>query len=457
MGGKSISSRTICRWLGVNYLLYLCALSSRAQDTLTYTNWRLVQAEEFNAPGDSSALAARWRFAYPWGRSLGGFETEYYTGSEVAVRNGSLQLSAHKLATPRTYKAGEQERKPRYTSGMLFSKGVGPDSLRPKGCPPGDGVTYGLFEIRCRQPATHGLFPAFWLFGHPDEIDVFEADQSGFSNNVILHEHEFWRPGPVEEAGCQCFYYWPKASRFAQQYHRYALEWLPGQVTFYFDGVPIRRETRFQVLGCGLNIIANLAVWAWAAAQSDTLAIDYIRVYHPRTLPALPFGAEAARPLQGGLARVPRLSAPERSNPAGEQRWQLERVAGGQVSLYLRDNFNASCSSTLPLPVASAWHGPWVVANQATPIVVLNQDSVAAHWTVLDEQGHGLMTGQAAPGRWQPALTAWAKLAPGAYHVRLQLGEAVRYQVLYVVAQPADSQPTAVWRQVQATTPPATP
>lgn len=431
-------------WLG---LLQLRLLATQAQDTLSYTNWQLTQAEEFNVDSDSAALAARWRFAYPWGRNLGGFETEYYTGQEVTVRNGHLRLTAHRLAAPRPYPAGPEVRQLRYTSGMLFGRHPAPDSLRPSPCPPGEGVTYGLFEMRCRQPIDIASFPAFWLFGAPDEVDIFESFRDGISNNIWLHDHDYWRPGPVEEPSCQCFYFWPKATRFGNEYHRYALEWLPGQLTFYFDGVPIRRETRFRPLGCAMAVITNLAVWAWMGAPADALEIDYIHQYHPRYLPNLPFGSEAAELPKSGVLRFPRATAPARSNPLGEQRWQFSRSVTDQLTLYLRDNFNPNCLTTLPLPVAPTWQGPWLISEQSTPIVVINADTIALQWAVLDAQGHQLLAGQALPGRWHPAASWQAALGPGAYQVRLQLGAAVCYQVLYLIDQPAGSQPVAAWQQ----------
>lgn len=432
------------RWAWVCLLLGQ-ALWGQAQDTLRYTNWRLAQADEFNVDSDSSALAARWRFTYPWGRNLGGLETEYYMGQEVNARAGSLRLTAHKLAAPRRYLAGPEVRKLRYTSGMLYGRHPGPDSLRPAPCGTGEGITYGLFEMRCRQPDDGGSFPAFWLFGNPDEVDIFEAGEGLISNNVLLHAHDYWRPGPVEEPTCQCFFFWPKATRLSHSFHRYALSWLPGELIFYFDGVPIRRETRFRPRGCPMTVIANLAMWAWAGSATDALEIDYIRIYHPRQVSALPFGAEAAQPLRSSSFRLPRATAPARSNPAGEQRWQLGRSAAGQIDLYLRDNFNPTCFSRGPLPLAPQWQGPWVIGPQATPIVVLNADTTALHWTLLDAQGQQRQAGQAPPGRWPLPVAGLAGLAPGAYRLRLQLGDAVRYQACYVLGQPAGSRPTAAW------------
>jgi hypothetical protein len=435
------------RWRWWSCLLQLQLLTAHAQDTLSYTNWHLVQAEEFNTDSDSSALATRWRFDYPWGRNLGGTETEYYVGQEVNSRAGILRLSAHRLATPRSYPLANDVRHLRYTSGMLYGRHTAPDSLRPTPCPPGDGVTYGLFEIRCRQPIDIASFPAFWLFGNPDEVDIFESFRDGISNNIWLHKHDYWRPGPVEEPSCQCFYFWPKANRFANEFHRYALEWLPGQLIFYFDGVPIRRETRFRPLGCGMAVITNLAIWAWMGAPADALEIDYIRLYQPRRLPAPAFGSEAAELPKSGVLRFPRATAPARSNPVGEQRWQLGRSSTNQTTLYLRDNFNPNCLSTMPLPLAPTWQGPWLISEQSTPIKVTHADTTALQWAVLDAQGHEQLAGQ-APVEWYPAACCFTKLEPGAYQVRLQLrGATIRYQPLYIIDQPASSQPTQAWLQ----------
>ena len=196
-------------------------------DTLNYADWRLVEDENFDEDGDSTLLTPRWRFAYPWGRNLGGLLTEYFTGQEVNVRDGTLRLTAHRLPQPRRYVLGSEIRALRYTSGMLYSRRNAPDSLRPAACGQGDGYGYGLFEIRCRLPFDTGSYPAFWLYGAPDEVDMFEASPSGFSNNVHLHPHPYWRQGPVEEDECPCNYYWPGAEAFTEQYHRYAVAWLP--------------------------------------------------------------------------------------------------------------------------------------------------------------------------------------------------------------------------------------
>ena len=408
---------------------------------LDYQSWRFAEGEEFDKDGDSTLLAPRWRFDYPWGRNLGGFLTEYYTGQEVRLRGGSLRLTAHRLSPPRRYIAGAETRTLYYTSGMLYRSRNAPDSLRPVGCAPDDGFGYGLFEARCRLPASVAFNPAFWLFGNPDEVDVFEASSTGFSNNVHLHAHAYWRPGPVEESECPCNYYWPAAAAFTEQYHRYAVAWLPDGLTFYFDGVPIRRETRFRPLGCTLTPIVNLSVWAWAVAEKDSLVVDYLRVYRPRQAPPLRFGTEAERLPTPGTLQMPRAVQPERSNPPGQQRWRLQRTGLADLTLALTDNFNPACGTTLPLPTGPVWCPPWVVGLAAPPPAVTVADTATLHWNISDAQGRCAAAGHVPAPALGAMAASWllpvAVLPPGAYRVRLLLDGAVRYQPLYVIGRPA--------------------
>jgi beta-glucanase (GH16 family) len=64
-------------------------------------------------------------------------------------------------------------------------------------------------------------------------------------------------------------------------FHTLALSWLPQELVYYFDGVPIRRERRLLPLGCQVDIIANLAVFTWARAQAASMDIDYIGCTSP--------------------------------------------------------------------------------------------------------------------------------------------------------------------------------
>ena len=240
-----------------------CAWAQNAPDTLQHSAWKLYWTNEFNTPGDSNQVANKWRFSYPWAHNLGSAEAQFYSGDDILVDSvGQLHLRAHRRNTPRPYHIyGGELRQLDYESGMLFSKFKG-DSMQLPGCAPTrTGFTYGLFEIHCRLPRTSATSSAFWLYGLPDEVDIFEAGTPELvGNNVILWNHPYWRPGfpGVGPEGCQSMYYWPGPGSVTDGFHTFALSWEPQEMVFYFDGIPIRRETRFLPMGCPLDLIANL-------------------------------------------------------------------------------------------------------------------------------------------------------------------------------------------------------
>lgn len=420
--------------------------SGAAQPALGPSDWRLEWAEEFNQPGDSSSLMPHWRFDYPWGRNLlNNSEVEYYAGSALSLVNGQLLLTARPLPVPRRYLG-----KPlRYESGMLYSQHpVVHDSLRPATCDPqANGFSYGLFEIRCRMPHDPAGFPAFWLFGDVDEIDVFEGAQA-FSNNTILRRGGYWRPGKAASEGCACYYFnSERYPRLDQSFHTYGLAWLPDELVFYFDGRPIRREGRFTPLGCSMSVIVNLAVSAFSAATSaDTLAIDYLRIYRPRRVPAAPLMQRpgGARP-HVDLAWLPFSEEPGRPDPAARQRWQVVPAGPGRLALNLTDNYNPNCNARFALPESDSatWHPTWVLLDDTPALEVGFSQPVPVEWALCTSLGEAVAQGRVPAGhRWRPA---WPVLLPGAYHLWLRQGPARAVQPVMVLARPRHSLPDAAW------------
>lgn len=402
--------------------LGLAGPRAQAQGPLRYDDWRLEWAEEFDQPGDSSLLAARWQFAYPWGRALpANPETEYYTGAALRLAGGQLHLDARRLPVPRHYLGRDLH----YTSGMLFSRHPAPDTLQPAACRGGEGFSYGLFEIRCRQPRDPTAFPAFWLFGTPDEVDIFEGS-TVISNGVHLNPHPYWRPNQPAQS-CACAYTADPRHPLHEDFHTYGVAWLPGELVFYFDGYPIRRETRYVPLGCPLSLIANLAMWNWATAASAELAIDYIRVYRPRQLPVRLAAHPGPPP---ATAWQPTAADPDRPDPAPRQLWQAQPAAPGRLRLALLDNLNPACESVTPLPTAAGWSPPWVLVD-GLPALRVRAAPVPAEWALYGLAGNRVLSGAVPAGaEWQPA---WAAVPPGAYQLWLRQGPAQTRQRVLVV------------------------
>ncbi|GAB3878043.1 hypothetical protein GCM10028824_39210 [Hymenobacter segetis] len=415
-------------------------------DTLRHAQWQLLWGSEFNTPGDSSVVADHWRFAYPWGHNLGGYEDQYYSGQQVAVDSaGLLHLRARRRAEPRPY-AGRQLH---YESALLFSTHRR-DSLMSAGCPEGStGFSFGLFEIRCRLPRKEASSSSFWLFGHPDEVDVFEAGSPPeiIGNNIILWSHPYWRPGPLgaDKESSQSFYYWPGPGSITDDFHTFALSWQPDEMVYYFDGIAIRHETRYLPLGCPLDVIANLAMMSWSRDRADTYDIDYIRVYTSRqpapTPPVTPVGPVV------GVGRLPRATVAVLGEAGAEMSWQVQEPPGQRPRLALQQNLNPREFNFLALPVRQRWLTPLVAYHDVNSprhrIASPDGGRSSLSWTVYDLCGQPVLSGQQLPAAgWE---LAWPTLAPGAYSLRLRMGTCQVRQTMYVLGRPDEVVFTPEW------------
>jgi beta-glucanase (GH16 family) len=422
-----------------------------AADNLRHADWPLYWTNEFSTPGDSSVVSSHWQFAYPWGRNLGGYEDQYYTGQQVTVDSaGLLHLRARRRATPRPYRVGNGPvRQLHYDSGMLFSR-TAKDSLALQGCDDTrTGFTYGLFEIRCRLPRADAPSSAFWLYGAPDEVDIFEAGApEAISNNIILWNHEFWRPGQPgsDKEESQSFFYWTGPGRLADSLHTYAVSWQPQELVYYFDGVAIRHETRLLPLGCPLDVISNLGISSWAQSLVAALDIDYIRVYRqPRHTASRPPVAPVAP--RAGIWQIPHATAGVLGGAAPEMRWRWLVRFCQRPRLELVYNSNPAGFASLPLPAQGRWLAPLVGFNAADSPrhSVASPDSgrSALSWTLYDLCGRPVRSGQQAPAAtWE---LHWPTLPPGAYSLCLRAGSQQVRQTVYQLGQPVEHVFSDAW------------
>lgn len=432
--------------IGLVTLGWAAPLAAHAQGPVNYADWRLEWAEEFNTPLDTTVLAQRWRFFYPWGRSSDApTDNSYYTADALRPGNGVLNMTMRRRPEARLYRGKAL----RYDTPMLMSRHP-VDSLRPQSCNPDEGFSYGLFEVRARQPQSEGTAPGFWLYGGvPDEIDIFEASSELLTNNFHLNPGGYWRPSRREDQTSQSvFYSVDPTGNLHRQFHTYGMSWLPNEVTFYYDGLPIRRETRFVPAGCAMSLILNLAAMSWAREAADTLAIDYIRVYRPRHLPAVPAVQRPSGTLpQTELTWLPAEAPPGRPDQATYQAWQvapapLQRL---RLELLLTDNYNPPRDLALPLPVAGRWAPTWHQTWGVPELRVLFSAPDSVHWALRDLYGQLVDTGvTSGGGMWRPR---WPTLPPGTYALHLRQGPATTVQPLTIIERTTASQPVAAWQQ----------
>ncbi len=164
--------------------------------------------------------------------------------------------------------------------------------------------TYGLFECRAKVPAGQGYLPAFWLMANDEnvygqwprcgEIDCMEV--MGQDPDKLYGTIHYGNP----HAESQGTYEITDGASFADEFHTFACEWLPGRINWYVDGKLYHTENNWYSTTVGQGtltypapfdqpfyIILNLAVGgSWVGNPDDTTSfdnnpyvIDYVKVY----------------------------------------------------------------------------------------------------------------------------------------------------------------------------------
>lgn len=238
-------------------------------------NWTSIFDDEFSGPtlDTSKWNTCFFNFTVGNGCDHDQGELELYQPDEVSLSNGILSLNANRqtitAANGKTY---------HYTSGMIST---GPSAY---GATPKFTFLYGYMEIRARVPAGQGFWPAFWTLpadlSWPPEIDVFEI--LGNAPGIInMHYHYPTASGGDGDTGAT----W-NGPDFAAGWHTYAVDWEPGSLTWYVDGIARRQYTDANVVAKPMYLLANLAVGGnWpgppdaATPFPSALQIDYIRVW----------------------------------------------------------------------------------------------------------------------------------------------------------------------------------
>jgi beta-glucanase (GH16 family) len=239
-------------WL-LQFTLLLGILSARENSF----QWQLTFQDEFEG---TSLDLSKWNTGPRWGRvDWKGEELQFYAEDAFDIQDGVLRIRADQRSME-----GKN-----YTSGLIETR---LSYLQ----------TYGYFEMRAKMPEGQGLWPAFWLLPDedwPPEIDVLEylghdVDTIYMSNH--WSDTENWHLS--ETTG----YSGPD---FSQDFHTFAIEWNPGEIIWFVDGVE-RHRTTTGVPDMPMFIIANLAIGGqWPGSPDSTtpfpsyLEIDYIRLY----------------------------------------------------------------------------------------------------------------------------------------------------------------------------------
>lgn len=225
----------------------------------------------------SSVDTTKWSYTVGGG-GFGNNEQQYYTdsASNSYIQDGCLVIEALQESN------GDEN----YTSAKLTST---------------ESWTYGRLEFRAKLPSGTGLWPAIWML--PDdttldwpisgEIDIMEY--MGSDTDTVLGTLHYGNPW-VYNTG---YYNLADGASFADDFHTFAVEWLPGEMRWYVDGELYQiQQDWYSTDSSGttyaypapfnddFHLILNLAVGGYFPGDPDTstwtstkFQIDYVRVY----------------------------------------------------------------------------------------------------------------------------------------------------------------------------------
>ncbi len=228
----------------------------------------------------------------------------------VLEQEGIVRLRAQQRAV-----TASDGTKYEYTSGMLSSK----DKFQ---------FQYGYMEMRARVPQGRAMWPSFFTLPavpryFPPEIDVLEYLGNDTTRAYMTYHYDGQEALSVTRTVQSVYEYQPG---FNDGYHTYAVDWQPGVVIWYIDGIE-RYRTSDRITKEPHKVLAQLAVginWQdnYFVDTSTQIPsyydIDYIRIWQRGPAPAALFeGFDDAAKLYASSVNARVNLEPKRPNDTG--------------------------------------------------------------------------------------------------------------------------------------------
>lgn len=234
-------------------------------------NWRLAWSDEFD-----TLDTTKWNIRH-MGGNYGNGELQWYHPNQTSVVSGNLVITAIKQAF-----GGQQ-----YMSSRLDSQ----DKAM---------FTYGRYEVRAKMAKGKGTWPAMWILSQNKcwalgaEVDI--AEFIGKNPTNIGNYYHYATQCCAIFGSCIS----SKGSAIntgmdlTADFHTYALEWWPGNMTWFLDGV-VKTSYQTSSLTTTQDVsphywILNLAIGGGYPGSPDASTvfplyhqIDYVRNYVWRT------------------------------------------------------------------------------------------------------------------------------------------------------------------------------
>lgn len=137
-------------------------------------------------------------------------------------------------------------------------------------------ATYGYVEIRAQFATNKGTWPAFWTLsdGWPPEIDIAELFGGEYYMHHGLATGSDWQNVSWDSA--------KPSAEGAWNWHLWGLEWGPGFLRWYKDGVAVKTISATKVPGDSMYFILNSGMrdgYDSTTPNPNYCQIDYCRVY----------------------------------------------------------------------------------------------------------------------------------------------------------------------------------
>lgn len=254
--------------------------------TIPDEDWEMIWNDEFDgaAVDDSKWTVQDTGLVY-------NNELQYYSPDNTRIVKDGAR-SVLQIEAKREQKSGKS-----YTSGKLITMGKG-------------DWTYGKVVVRAKLPVQQGMWPAIWMMptdeshygGWPasGEIDIMELIGGKNKDHEVYSTIHYDAVKPDGSHGHdQGKFTLPAGESFADEYHDFQVEWLPGMIRFYVDGKLHHQVNNWQTTAAGqpesytfpapfdrpFYLILNLAVGGdWPGSPengfvSEKMNVDFVRVY----------------------------------------------------------------------------------------------------------------------------------------------------------------------------------
>lgn len=225
---------------------------------------------------------------------------------------------------------------------------------------------YGYFECRAKVPIGKGYLPAFWMMPTDEnlygqwpkcgEIDIMEV--MGQETNKAYGTIHYGEPHDQSQGT----YSVAAANNFADNYHTYAVDWEPGKITWYVDGIKYHEESDWFSAKSGQGTVAypapfdqpfymilNLAVGgSWVGYPDDSttyddqqFAIDYVKVYQKDS-----YDENVEKPIKNVVLRDPDATGNYINNGGfsvaedltDDTNWKFLTTQDGEGSAEIKEN-----------------------------------------------------------------------------------------------------------------------